>query len=74
MFQNLSSCEKTALSLTHLKFLIQNMTRGTTNDSKIDQFQKKIDPKILLKRKKTTFSGTTSPGKHKKANFHVFMV
>ena len=36
---NLSSCEKTAISLTHLKFLIQSMTLCTTKDSKIDYFK-----------------------------------
>ena len=49
------SCEKMALSLTHLKFLIQDMTRCTTNDSKTDYFQKFWSKKIF-KKKKTTFT------------------
>ena len=52
--RNLSSCEKTVLSLTHLKFLIQNMTCCTTNDSKLN-ILKHFDPKIFYKGTKQLF-------------------
>ena len=59
-----------ALSMVFLKFLIQNMTRCTKNDSKTDFFQKHWSKNFLsIKR---TFSGTILAKKHKTASFDVF--
>ena len=52
--RNFQSCEKMALSLTHLKFLIQDMTRCTTNYSKTEYFQK-FWPKSSFEKKKNNF-------------------
>ena len=38
--RKIPSCEKSALSLTRLKFLVVNLTRCTRNDSKTDYSQK----------------------------------
>ena len=53
--RNLSSCEKTAISLTHLKFLIQSMTLCTTKESKIDYFKSFRFKKTFIKEKKQFF-------------------
>ena len=53
--RNLSSGEKTAISLTHLKFLIQSMPLCTTKDSKIDYFKSFRFKKTFIKEKKNNF-------------------
>ena len=61
----LSSCERTAISLTHLKFLIQSMTLSTTKDSKIEYFQNFRFRKTFKKKKKQFFRNNFSKNAQK---------
>ena len=62
--------KKNAPSLTHLKFLIQYMTRCTKNYSKTDYFQKVWSNFFFWM--KTIFFATTFPRMHTKDNIDVF--
>ena len=53
--RNLSSCDKTDLTLTHLNFFNQNVTRCTTNDSKTDYSQNFWSKIFFIKDKKQLF-------------------